>query len=119
MTRISVSVLKPSTAGGGATGVVVLLLDKILAKGKRWPGLCLEEALEVVVDVTEECDVVLGCCVQGDDDARIVRPEYLVGAREDEDAIIVISFRNQVGGSKVSLGPTMGSGRKQLGLEEQ
>ena len=43
----------------------------------------------------------------------------LVGARKEEAAIIVMSFRNQVGGSKVSLGPTMGSGRKHFGSEEQ
>ena len=43
----------------------------------------------------------------------------LVGARETEVAMIVTSSMNQVGGSKVSSGPTMGLRRKQFGWQVQ
>ena len=45
--------------------------------------------------------------------------EDLDGAREVEVAIILTSFMKQIGGSNLSSGPTMGSGRKQLGSDEQ
>jgi len=46
------------------------------------------------------------------------RADDLVGASKDDVATIIASFMNSAGGWKVLPGPTMGSGRKQLGSDK-